>query len=38
MGNSSTINIAALLFGITKDQKDSIDSNTGRKTENLKKK
>ena len=28
MGNSSTINIAALLFGITKDQKDSVDSNS----------
>ena len=28
MGNSSTINIAALLFGITKDQKDSINSNS----------
>lgn len=26
MGNSSTINIAALLYGITKDQKDSVDS------------
>jgi hypothetical protein len=28
MGNTSTINIAALLFGITKDQKDSVDSNS----------
>jgi endopeptidase La len=28
MGNSSTINIAALLYGITKDQRDSIDSNS----------
>lgn len=28
MGNSSSINIAALLFGITKDQKDSVDSNS----------
>ena len=26
MGNSSTINIAALLYGITKDQKDSVDA------------
>ena len=28
MGNSSTINIAALLYGITKDQKDSVDANS----------
>ena len=28
MGNTSTINIAALLYGITKDQRDSIDSNS----------
>jgi endopeptidase La len=28
MGNSSTINIAALLYGITKDQKDSVDSDS----------
>ncbi len=28
MGNNSSINIAALLYGITKDQKESIDSNS----------